>query len=289
MEILIIAIIFLALMIVVLVGAIKPETGRQKQLKQLGYKYVAHRGLHKKVLPDQFGNYVYARDSIVENTMPAFEAAIKEGFGIELDVHMTTDGRLVVFHDETLERLCNDPRSINKMSYEEVNKVQLPGIDPHIPLLENVLELIGGRVPLLVEIKPEGNYKETVRLTCEMLDNYDGSYMIQSFHPLVLRWLKKNRKKVLRGQLATNYKRNKMKTPPGCRWILSNMFLNFWARPDFISYNYHYVNHWGYWLIRKLFKPVNAAWTVRSKAGLKKAKEVFDIIIFDSFNPKEGK
>ena len=221
--------------------------------------------------------------------MAAFERAIQKGYGIELDVQMSTDGKLVVFHDETLERMCQDERILHNLSYDEISQLRLGGSEHKIPLFEDVLKLIDGKVPLLVEIKPEGDYKTTTKLTCQMLDDYKGEFCIQSFSPLVLRWVKKNRPNILRGQLSTNYFKNKMKAYFIGEIILSNMLTNFLSRPDFISYNHLYKNHFSYVILRKIFRPVNAAWTIKNAKQLNEASNVFDIMIFDSFEPKENK
>ena len=105
----------------------------------LGVKW-AHRGLHDK------------KRGIPENSFPAFRAAIEAGDGIELDVHLTKDGQLVVFHDDTFERICEDG-GVEDTSYEEMQKYRLAETKERIPLLSEVLQLVDGKVPLLIEVK----------------------------------------------------------------------------------------------------------------------------------------
>ncbi|MBR1598802.1 MAG: hypothetical protein IJ661_07830 [Lachnospiraceae bacterium] len=224
---------------------------------------------------------------IPENSMPAFERAVASGYGIELDTQTTKDGRLVVFHDETLYRMCGVDKKLYECTYEELMKYGLAGTDYRIPLFSDVLKAVGGRVPLIVEIKSEGNWLRTTRMTAEQLDAYRGIYCVESFHPLVVRWFRKNRPDVLRGQLSTNFFRSTLKRAWYENIILTNLMLNFLSRPDFVAYNYRYRNQPSFWLCRHLFNVVSAAWTVRSEAVLKRVSKVFDVIIFDSFIPGE--
>ena len=239
--------------------------------------YIAHRGL--------FDN---GKPGVPENSIPAFEKAVEAGYGIELDVQTTSDGRLVVFHDETLSRMCGVDKKLYECTYDELKGYHLANTKEKIPLFDEVLKVIDGKVPLVVEIKSEGNWRLTTRLTAERLDAYVGVslYCIESFHPLVVKWFKDNRPDVLRGQLSTNFFRSKMKRAWYEKIILTNLLLNFLAKPDFIAYNYRYKNQPSFWLCRVLFNVVSAAWTVRSEKVLKKVCRVFDVIIFDSFLPQ---
>ena len=287
---------------------IAPNTGRQEQMKPFADTYIAHRGLFDngdgewEIMPEEVApegkQTMYEKektmpnekktdqaDIIPENSIPAFERAVAAGYGIELDTQTTKDGRLVVFHDETLYRMCGVDKKLYECTYEELMKYGLARTDYRIPLFSDVLKVVGGRVPLVVEIKSEGNFKKTTRLTAEQLDSYRGMYCVESFHPLVIRWFRKNRPDVLRGQLSTNFFRSTLKRAWYENIILTNLMLNFLSRPDFVAYNYRYKNQPSFFLCRHLFKVVSAAWTVRSEAVLKKVSNVFEVIIFDSFIP----
>lgn len=247
-----------------------------------------------------------------ENSMPAFEAAVAAGYGIELDTQTTADGRLVVFHDENLYRMCGVDRNLYECTYDELSTYKLAKTEYGIPLFEDVLKMIDGKVPLVVEIKSEGNWKRTTRMTAEALDAYGVSvgsdnrargskevkkvgkgeykrqpYCMESFHPLIVKWFRDNRPDVLRGQLSTNFFRSTLKRVWYENIVLTNLMLNFLSRPDFVAYNYRYKNQPSFWLCRNLFGVVSAAWTVRSEAALEKVAKVFEVIIFDSFLPEE--
>lgn len=111
---------------------------------------------------------------IPENSMPAFEAAVAAGYGIELDTQTTADGRLVVFHDENLYRMCGVDKKLYECTYKELTEYRLAKTEYRIPLFEEVLRMVNGRVPLVVEIKSEGNWRRTTRMTAEALDVYGG-------------------------------------------------------------------------------------------------------------------
>lgn len=284
--------IVIIVLIIIYLFLIAPNTGRSEKMLPFCEVYIAHRGLfyngqvqEKVNSGDKDKQEGLVEDIIPENSLPAFERAVAAGYGIELDTQTTSDGRVVVFHDESLFRMCGVEKNLHDCTYDELRKYNLVGTDCKIPLFEDVLKVIDGKVPLIVEVKSEGNYRRTTRLTAEYLDSYRGTYCVESFHPLVLSWFKKNRPDVLRGQLSTNFFRSTLKR----RWyeniILTNLMLNFLSRPDFIAYNYRYKYQPSFFICRKLFSVVCAAWTVRSEEALRKAEKVFDVIIFDSFLP----
>ncbi len=314
---------------------IAPNTGRKENMKPFTEVYIAHRGL----FDNGDGEWKAENDKknddgmpgtgnieiIPENSIPAFERAVAAGYGIELDTQTTADGRLVVFHDESLYRMCGVNKKLYECTYEELQHYGLAGTDYKIPLFDDVLKMVDGRVPLIVEVKSEGNWRRTTRMTAESLDAYgmntrynaeasdfserteqdktsdykadskDGSgiyagrswaYCVESFHPLVLKWFRSNRPQVLRGQLSTNFFKSSLKMTWIANILLTNLMLDFLSRPDFIAYNYKYKNDPTFRLCRHLFKVVSAAWTVRSEEVLRKVEKVFDIIIFDSFVPE---
>ena len=236
-------------------------------------QYIAHRGL-------------FHNEDIPENSMAAFSRAVEAGYGIELDVQLTADDRLVVFHDETLERMCGDKRVLHELTYDELQRLNLLRTTEKIPLFKDVLSLINGAVPLIVEIKSEGRYLEASRLVNEMLRDYNGVYCLESFHPLVLLWFKKNNPEIIRGQLSTNFRKDRVKQPWWIKFFLTNLLCNCLTRPDFIAYNHEYAKQISFVLCRRLYHAVNAAWTIRDQEQLEKAKDIYQVFIFDSFIPR---
>lgn len=269
--------IFVCIVILVLAGlyllAICPNSGRQEQMRPFEETFIAHRGLHEN-------------PTVPENSLAAFRRAVDAGFGIELDVQLTTDDKLVVFHDDTLKRVCGDGRKLRELSYAELQELRLFGTEERIPLFSEVLELVGGGTPLVVEIKSGGRYPLTTELTYEMLRSYPGLYCVESFHPLVLRRLAELDPGILRGQLSTDYSRENVHRPFWQRFLLTNLMLNFLSRPDFIAYDRQYTRQPSFRICRKLFGPVCAAWTVKNRRQLEEGRGLYSVFIFEGFVPR---
>ena len=251
-----------------------PNRGRQGLFGSFTKVFIAHRGFHSN--PD-----------IPENSLHAFRLAVEAGFGIELDIQLTSDDHLVVFHDETLERVCGDKRKLHELTLDELSGIRLFGTEEGIPLLRDVLDLIGGKVPLVAEIKSEGRYARTTELAESMLRSYEGEYCVESFHPLVLRQFRKLHPEILRGQLSTDFFREESKLSAPTKFLLTNLLLNFLSRPDFIAYDRKYLRQPFFRLCRRLFHPVCFAWTVKSPQQHKEAKTCCEAFIFDSFDPRK--
>jgi glycerophosphoryl diester phosphodiesterase len=151
---------------------------------------IAHRGLHS--------------DTIPENSLTAFRWAVNCKLPIELDVQLLADGQVAVFHDFDLARMTGVQRSVADVTTKEAANLRLLQTDEKLPLFEAVLDLVRGRVPLLVELKSrqfrDGELEKSV---VEMLAQYKGDYYIQSFHYKSLLWLRKNAPHVSRGQLSS--------------------------------------------------------------------------------------
>lgn len=186
-------------------------------------KNFAHRGLHTedKVIP--------------ENSLPAFERAAHAGYGIELDVRLTKDGQVVVFHDDTLDRVCGVNARVDELTYGDLIELRLCGTDERIPLLSDVLETVNGRAPLMVELKGSKRCGDLCRKTAALLAEYRGPVCVGSFDPFALAWFRFHAPKYLRGQLAAP--REEYGDRPGIlAFLLSHTLLNMVSRPQFIAY-----------------------------------------------------
>lgn len=272
--------IIVFLMIIVLyIWCIKPNQLTQERLSKIQpfiSHYIAHRGLFDEKL------------SIPENSIPAFKRAVEHGFGIELDVRLTKDRELVVFHDATLLRMCGVNKKVEDLTYEELKEYRLDHTNHSIPILKEVLEVIDERVPVVIEIKAEKNSALTAELLNKKLgeSHYHKDYCIESFRPFALKWYRDNRPEIIRGQLVSDYIKNRKKRSIFVSLILNGLLLNMFSRPDFIAYNYKCANIEKYKIMRKLFKFISAGWTFKSEEELEKVRDVFEIFIFDSFIPK---
>lgn len=202
---------------------------------------------------------LFNNKTIFENTIPAFSKSIEHGFGIELDVRMTKDNVLVVFHDDNCKRMFDEWFKINDLTYPALLKYDLNG--SHIPTLSDTLEFIDGRVPIIVEVK-EGHDRNLIALkVAEMLDGYDGEFMVESFDPLIVRWFKKHRPQFVRGQLVMPMK----KYDNGLiGFIMRFRLTHFLTKPDFYAYEYSLGTNKISRFFLKKFAPKICVWTVKS-------------------------
>lgn len=184
----------------------------------------AHRGLHTE------------DKSIPENSLKAFELAAAAGYGIELDVQLSSDGQVVVFHDDTLDRVCGEPARVNERTYDELHAMSLCGSPETIPLFTDVLKVIDGRGPLIVELKTCKKKKELCEKTCAILRAYRGDVCIESFDPAIVAWFRFHGREFIRGQLSMAAYRYELK-PKLLGFCASRTLLNFLTRPQFIAYN----------------------------------------------------
>lgn len=266
MLILIIVLILLALAAFILA----PSAGKKRAETWRGTLF-AHRGLHDA--------------SAAENSLEAFEQACRGGYGIELDVQLSKDGHVVVFHDDNLQRMTGDARRVDAVDLSELKRLRLNGLGA-IPTLEEALACVGGRVPLLVEIKNGKRNRELCEKTMQLLRRYNGRYIVESFNPLILRWLKKNAPEVIRGQLVgakVSYIAARMGMAQAI--VLSTLSLNFLARPDFVAYDVSASNFSAPKIQRALFHTPLAAWTVRDEKTCRECLERGESPIFEGFRP----
>ena len=229
----------------------------------------AHRGLHNDELP--------------ENSLGAFKNAVDNRFGIELDIQLSKDNVPMVFHDATLKRVCGIDAKLSEFTAEELGRIKLCGTDYTIPTFEEVLALVDGRVPLLVEFK-RGN-ADLVKLACDILDNYNGAFCVESFDPTLLMRIKKYRPKYARGQLVTNMFKADFSKNPILNFCLTFMLFNFLSRPDFIAYDKNLKGNLSVWLCRSICGVPVFAWTVREKEQYDRCRERSIFTIFEKFVP----
>lgn len=244
----------------------------KKDMSWLLNGYFAHRGLFNKIDP--------------ENSVEAFDNAIKRGFGIELDVQFSKDKQLVVFHDDNLKRVTGDRRNVCNVEYKELQTLKLSNTEKTIPLFKDILKKIDGKVPLIVEIKHGKYAKELAEETFKLLKEYKGKYAIQSFDPFILNWFVKNQPQVIRGQLSASPK-NYIGFKSYEKFILANLFLDFKSKPDYISYELKGLPNFMVSFSKKIFKIPVLVWTIKDENQLKVAKLCADSYIFDSFIPKK--
>ncbi len=246
--------------------------GKKKQVKKFTAVKFAHRGLHDA--------------QRAENSMSAFAAAVDAGYGIELDVRLSRDGQLVVFHDDTLNRVVGIDGRVDAYSAEALGKMSLSGSADGIPLFSEVLRLVDGRVPLLVEIKEDAGNSAVSSAAAEMLAGYRGDYLVESFNPLSLANVSKRMPNVTAGILSHKYY-----TLPAYRkplyFLLQCLLFNRICKPSFVAFDHRHADSVPLRLCRGL-GAVTFAWTVRSAEEEAAAKRNgFDSIIFEGYLPEK--
>ncbi len=256
-----------------------PGRGRPERMRDFETVYIAHRGFHDNKGPAP------------ENSLASFRLAAEKGYGVELDVHETSDEALVVVHDSCLKRVAGLDCDVEDLSFAEVSRLHLFGTNETIPRLGDALETIGGRVPVVLEIKIRIKDRKNISRICEAvafyLDSYQGRLCIESFDPGVLRWFRKNRPQMLRGQLSDRFTGLKSKKASFGSFFLSSCCLNFLTKPDFIAYNCKCTSLIRFRILRDLYHATTAGWTIRSQEELDRAKPDFDLFIFEGFEPAQ--
>lgn len=260
-----------------LIGPKKISKNNPFSINQIKF---AHRGLHNS---DKF---------IPENSMKAFNKAIELGYGIELDIRETKDNEVVVFHDDSLKRMCGLDKLVNELTLEELQRLTLLNTKETIPTLKDVLKLVNGRVPLLVEYKanlPGSECSNLCEISNEILRDYKGDYAIESFNYLVLGWYKKNMPNILRGQLGMGMqcyeialgKEEARKLPMKNRRMVTHLLCNYIGRPHFISYRWQDIKLAV--RINKFLGAKIACWTVNNKIDSERLLEEYDSVIFEKY------
>lgn len=245
-----------------------PGRATKRQKSPFFGRNFAHRGLH-------------SRDrKVPENSLEAFRIASESGYGVELDVQLSRDGRVVVFHDDTLDRVCKVHARVDQMDYSELKQMSLNGSDCGIPLFTEVLDVINGRVPIICELKNGRRNRELCEKTYSILSDYRGDVCIESFNPMIVAWFRFHARDIVRGQLAQPIKGYKGSQSLPMAFILSNLLMNFLCRPQFISYRIGYKPPLVY-LVYAL-GAMRFCWTShepRNEAGN-------DGVIFEFYKPK---
>jgi glycerophosphoryl diester phosphodiesterase len=239
---------------------------------------IAHRGLHD------------AARGIPENSLPAFWAAARAGYPVELDVRLLADGEVVVFHDATLDRLTRERGEIAARNARDVRALSLLGLesgddprsdDAHIPLLRDVLDLIAGATPLLIEIKNEGSAGDLEPAVAAALDGYSGPFAIQSFNPGTVLWWRNHAPHVARGLLSGDFRHEKI--DDALRHRLQNLDRVDESEPDFIGYDIRLLPCGPVTRERGAGRTI-LGWTARSLDEATRAREHCDNVIFEGFD-----
>ena len=257
--------VLLLAFILYLLWLVRPR-GRMPADKSLLCDY-AHRGLHGGGVP--------------ENSRTAFEKACEAGYGIELDVQLSRDGVVMVFHDYTLTRMTGTEKKLCELTAAELKDLRLGGTEESIPTFAEVLALVDGRVPLLVELKGEDLNTALCERVAALLADYNGPYCLESFNPLLIGKMGKYLPDAYRGLLYTNVCRDKKKYSL-LNLVISAMMLNAVAKPNFIAYNHLDRGAFPVRVATGLYRAPRFVWTVRGKPELDRAHGLGEYPIFEN-------
>lgn len=234
------------------------------------HRPIAHRGL-------------FNEGSIPENSLLAFKEAMIKGRPIEIDVRLTKDEEIVVFHDETLERVTGSSGLVSKKTLDELKKLNLGNTSEAIPTLKETLNFVNGEVPILIELKVrefDGRLEELIR---KVIIGYHGEIAIQSFNPLSIHWLRKNIPDLKLGILAGNL--DEFRLPFWKKQVIRNLVSVPFVQPDFVSVESSDLNRISLRLIKKFGDIPVIAWTIKSQKDYQKIKGLCSNIIYEGFNP----
>lgn len=271
MHVAIIIISVISALAAIYIIMIKPRTGYHfpKELTAVDY---AHRGIYDNEEGDG------------ENTLSAFASASAAGYGIELDVRLSSDGEVVVFHDSTLDRLCKRADRVDSLTAAELAGMKIGKNEGKIPLFEEVLENIDPQTPLCVELKGDNIDTTLCKKVADILDRYEGVFSVESFNPFLLSWFRKNRPEYIRGQLVTDLFREK-NTSLVIAFFCSNMLLNCISRPDYISCDVEHRKNLSVVICEHIFRSTMFSWTVDTDEKYAEARMRGDVTIFQNINP----
>ena len=234
-------------------------------------KYIAHRGLHN------------ISEGIPENSLTAFENACQKNLAIELDVRLTKDGKVVVFHDKNLKRMCGVDAKVSDFTYEQLSVFKLKDTDEKIPLFSQALKLVQGRVPLLIEIKAEQGLFDLEKRTYNLLKKYKGDYAVQSFSPISMLWFRIFAPNIKRGQLISTYKEKGWLEYIGRLISARPLVWRLISKPEFVACDLRSVS------LEKAFQALDCnadfiTWTANSDELMATARQFSKSVIFENLS-----
>lgn len=238
---------------------------------------IAHRGLHDR------------ERGLIENSLSAARAAIERGFAIECDVQDSADGEALVFHDYVLDRLTGQQGAVRDRRADDLIGLGLTGsVADRIPTLPAFLEAIGGRVPLVVEVKSRFDGDMTlVRRTVEVVSAYAGPVAIKSFDPALVAEVRRLAPRLPRGIVAeAHYEHPDWRIlSPELKHGLAHLLHFADTQPHFVSWRCADLPHAAPHLARLLGRLPVMTWTVRTPADRERAAEHADQMVFEGFVP----
>lgn len=239
---------------------------------------LAHRGLHDRAT------------GVIENSAGAVRAAVAAGHGIEIDVQLSSDGAAMVFHDDRLDRLTGESGPIRGWAARDLVKLVLTGSEETIPTLPEVLEIVGGQVPLLIELKDQSGGTgsapdELERAVAKALKGYVGPVAVMSFNPHMVANMAKRAPGVPRGIVTDGYtEREWPDLSPDTLRALREIGAFDTVGASFISHDCNDLAAPRVAELKARGVPI-LCWTVRSAEQEAQARRVADNITFEGYTP----
>ena len=202
---------------------------------------IAHRGMFDNI-------------KVPENSIASFKKALKYNYSIELDVQLTKDNILVVFHDENLKRMTGVDKLIQETNYDEVKELKLLNTKEYIPTLDEVLKLVDNKVLLDIEVKDTKKIKKITNILKDKLNNYN-NYVLKSFNPKIVRYLKNNINAEV-GYLISDKKK-----------LLSNILIIKYSKADFLSISKKLLKTKKFQKLKNKYQLL--IWTIKEKNEIK--------------------
>lgn len=247
-------------------------------------RYIAHRG------------YFNNEEGVVENTKTAFLKAIEKKYLIETDISLTKDNKIIVYHDDNFIRLFNVEKKVSELTLEEIKQLSYEKTEDKVLEFKEFLEVIDGKTGLLLEFKSQDSKRDIIlcEKAMEILKDYKGNYVVQSFQPLILAYFKKHYPIVPRGQLFMKFNlKEERKSLKGkgikgytsylTKWMYNNKLTNFIGRPMFIDHSHHNIDFMAK-LCHKLVPMI--VYTVTNQTDFDNIKNKVDNVIFENLNLK---
>ena len=152
--------------------------------------------------------------------------------------------------------------------------------------MQEVLDLVAGKVPIIIELKIPLHPDQLCQAVSETLKDYKGIYCIQSFNPFGLVWYRRHYPKIVRGQLATDFFKEKVEGNKLHYFLLKHLLFNFLTKPDYLAYHHVYKNDLSFTICRKLYRSKTVAWTIQNQKDFESCGKYYEVFIFDSFLPQ---
>ena len=220
-----------------------------KNIDFLKTNLISHRGIHDK--------------NIIENTISSFIKSIDMNYTIELDIHILKDGTIVVYHDYNLLKLCGVNKIIETLDYKELSKIKIKKYYS-IPTLNQVINIVAGKVPIIIEVKDLDNNSKFEEKLVSILDNYKGEFAIHTINPFVIDWFYKNRKDYVIGLIVLNDLNYKL-------------LKKYISKIDFIS-----INKKNLPFKKPKKNKLIIGWTIKNKIEYNKYKNLCDNLICEN-------